>query len=147
MRSLQYKYYIYFFIICLKCIKLHQVSSLSSYLFHKKDRLLSHQTLISIYTIMNTNNLSIQKKRRIHYIINSYSAYNKKQHNMLINKYIAQFIYQYKKYNTYLTTQSIKINSKRITLIHTIGLIYIYTIYKTLNARNPLFIYYYLTRS
>jgi len=146
MQSFKYNYVVSNFIICLKSIKLYSPKIFHLDKFHQKNIFKYSPILISINTILNITKISKNEKYRINNIIQSFSLYAQIKHTIVAYKYIQQFKYQYKKHSKYKFEPFINLDKKQTNTINTIAFTYIYILYKILNSKNPLFIYYYLTK-
>lgn len=146
MSILQYKYSRHTFINCLKSLKI-QCSKAFLIFFFKKQNIIKNTTFfISTSTIIYVNKIAIEEKNRIQYIITNYSVYQKIKYNVLTHKYIDKFIYEYIKYHKYFLSKFINLNMTEWKSIKVIALVYVYTIYKLVNTKNPFFIFFHLIK-
>lgn len=146
MKSFKYNYTIYNFIICLKSIKLYQADTFHINKLYQKKIFNSNQNLILINKILNIRKKSKEKKYRINNIIKHHSSSAQTKHSLLFHKYIQNFTYQYKEQSKYNFEHCVNINTKKNNVIQTVAFTYVYILYKLLNSKNPIYIYYYLTR-
>lgn len=146
MKSFKHNYTIHNFIICLKSIKLYQTYTSHINKLYQKRTFNSNQNLILINTILNIKTISKQKKYRINNIIKHYSSSAQKKHSLLFHKYIQNFTYQYKEQGKHNFENCVDINTKKKNVLHIIAFTYVYILYKVLNSKNPIYIYYHLTR-
>ena len=144
MKSLKDNYKTHNFITCLKSIKLYDIDISHAYKLHQKNILKYSQSLISISIILKIRTISKQKKYRINNIIKSQSSYTQKKQRILAHKYIQNFTYQYTKQKEGHLEYSTNINTNKQNKMNIIAFTYIYILYKLLNSKNPLYMYYYL---
>lgn len=137
--SIKYKYSRYSFNICLQANELNQHKNTTLILKYPEKRIEAFQIIFTAYSTLKTNNISSKEKIKLTYILSHYLLSSCKRKNLIINKYIQKFIYRYNKHYNHAIIIS---NEKKQATVYLIALIYLYTIYKLLKSKNPLFTYF-----
>ena len=133
------------FNICLKSINSNVFITSYFYPLHRPDTM--YKKIRCINTILRIENMKLKQKIRFNFLLNNYSLYHTNKYSLLIYKYKAKFQYLYKTY--YKSKLSFKgTTQKRYqTFIAIKARTYLYTVYRLLNSKYPLFIFYYLFNS
>ena len=138
MLLLKQKFSIYNFIICLKSLKLYKFIKVNVPQLHNSQ--LYYHPLLAMRNILEIHNINPKEKSRLVEIIIKNSSYSNKRHNTLIYQYIKKFTHEHR---TYYKKSHNEYDKKQLN-IHTIAYIYLYTVYRLLKSKNPLYIFFYL---